>query len=89
MQSSEKLQRALGIGSFGPKPFTTAQWAHELSVSMHTSACMHLGVRGWCTKVAPPCVSETPAEQRISAVKVDYLGINGLTKLQKQKPWAP
>ena len=86
MQSSEKLQRALGIGSFDPKPFNIAQWAHELRVPMHTSAWVHLGGRGWCTKVAPPCIPETPAEQRILGVKVDYLSINGLTKLQKQKP---
>ena len=89
MQSSEKSQCALGFKAFDPKPFTIAQWAHELTAPMLTSAWVHLGVRGWCTKVPLPCVLKTPAEQRILGFKVDYLGINGLTKLQKQKPLAP
>ena len=89
MQLSEKLQCALGFKDFDPKPFNTAPLAHELTVLVLTSARAHLGVRGWCTKVPFPCVPGNPAEQRILAEKVDYLLINGSTKLQKQKPLAP
>ena len=45
MQSSENLQRAWGFKAFDAKPFTTAQWAHELTAPMRTSARLHLGGR--------------------------------------------
>ena len=86
MQLSRIRNSCVALGFLPPKLVSMPRWAHGLAPLGRGSTQMHPIPPRCVGKVPPPCIPKTPAEQRIFAFKVGYLGINGPTKLQKQKP---